>query len=79
MTNMPLPLSFFLVPNCFIFDTASLIRNPNSKPKIDDIILYRLLNPKYRQVRFNKHRTTPKADNLIIFGFLIDLVLINNH
>ena len=30
MTKMPIPL-FFFVPNCFIFDTASLIRNPNSK------------------------------------------------
>ena len=30
MTKMPL---LFFIPNCFIIDTASLIRNPNSKPK----------------------------------------------
>ena len=73
------PPSSIFVPKFSIFDTASLICNPNSKPKINNTTFHRLVVPKNIQVRFNKHRTTPKVDNLIVFGFLIDLVLVNNR
>ena len=68
----------FFVPNCSILDIASLIRNPNSKLKIDNVTIHRLFLPKNIEVQFNKHRTTSKVDNLIVFGFLLDLVLVNN-
>ena len=76
--NAPLLLFIFLVPNCSILDTASPIRNPNSKPKIDNATQNRLLVPKNIEARFNNHRTTSRVDNLIVFSFLIDLVLVNN-
>jgi len=44
---------FFLVPSCFIFDTASLIRNSNSEPKIDNMTFNQLRVPKNIEVRFN--------------------------
>ena len=72
------PSSIFF-PNCLILDTASLICNSNSKPKIDNTTFHQLLTPKYIQVRFNKHRTSPKVDNLIVVRFLFDLVLVNNY
>ena len=52
ITKMP-PFYFVFVPNCSILDTASLVHNPNSKPKIDNRALHRLLVPKNIEVRFN--------------------------
>ena len=70
--------TIFLVPNYSILDTASLIHNTNFKPKIDNVTIHRLLFPKNIEVRFSKYRTISRVHNLIIFGFLLDLVLINN-
>ena len=42
-----MPLSLFSAPNCSILDTASLIYNPNSEPKINNTSFHRLLVPKY--------------------------------
>ena len=53
--NTP-PSLYFCVPSLCIFNTASLIRNPNSKPKSDNVALHRLLVPKNIEVRFNNHR-----------------------
>jgi len=79
LLKYPSSIIFFWGPNCSILDTASLIRNPNSKLRIDNVTLHRLLVPKNIDVRFNNYRTTSKVDNIIVFGFLINLILINNR
>jgi len=45
--NAPPSLFLFIfVPSCSILGTASLIRNPSSKLKIDNTTFHRLLIPK---------------------------------
>jgi len=74
------PSLFLLIfiPNNSIVGAASVILNPNCKPKIDDMTFYWLLVSKNIEAWFHKHRTTCKVDNLIVFEFLLELVLIIN-
>jgi len=76
--NAPPSLFLFIIARRSIIGTDRLICIPYSKPKSNNMISHRLFTPKYDKVRFNKHRTSSKVDNLIVLEILIDLVLVNN-
>jgi len=72
------PSLFFLVPNRLILDTASLVRNLNSKSK-SNLICHLLLVPKISRFDLITNEMNSKVDNLIVFGFLLELVLANKR
>ena len=78
LTKTPL-VPFFIFQTCWILNNASLTRILNSKPKsiIWPFIDYSF--PKISTFDLMTNERNSKVDNLIVFGFLIDLILVNNR